>query len=208
MIGKMIKALILMTACIALVSCSTDSRSLLEGKAIDSLTDKALNKNSNSGSDKTAIQGKGAKSKGKYSGAATGDEHYIDDDVIFVSKDAFSGSNWINISPAKVMTPATAKTKNEGQYMLVQSGDEIWTKNSWKTRIAKESELKIGLVIIAFDRRDDEGVCQPPEDKEQALRDIGWYMAKITDMSNKYRGYINLSGGWKVAIEDIRVITK
>lgn len=215
MIGKAVKTLILLIACVAFVSCSESDRGVLKGRAFDTLTDKAFNsatdtsssKSSNKGSSGSSIEGKGAKSKGKYSGRETGDEHYIDDDVIFVSESPFNGSGYMLISPSKVITAPSSDTKNEGQYMIIESGKEIWTKNSWKTRIASESELKVGVIVIFFDRRED-GVCQPPEDKEQAQRDNGWYMAKITDLSNKYRGYITLSGGWKVAMEDFRIIVK
>jgi len=210
MISKIIKALILMITCIAFVSCSGDSKNLIQGRMIDGLTDKALNsassKNDNSGSEKSSIQGKSSKSKSKYSGEATGDEHYIDDDVLFVSKDAFKGSGWMHVKAAKEITPPSSKTKNEGQYMIISNGDEIWTKNHFKTRIASEKELKLGLLIIAFDDSDD-GVYIAPQNKSDAIKD-NWFMAKITDMSDKYRGYVTVSGGYKVSLENIRVTTK
>ena len=212
MIGKIVKTLIMLIACVAFVSCSESDRGVLKGRAFDSLTDKAFNSVSDTGSNKSSsgstTSGKTAKSKGKYSGASTGDEHYVDDNVIFVSKDAFSGSGYIWVSPSTVMEAPTAKTKNEGQYMIIQSGTEIWTKNAWKTVIASEKDLKVGLVVIFFGGREVDDVRQPPEDKEQAQAEHGWVMAKITDMSNKYRGYITLSGGWKVAMENIRKIVK
>lgn len=207
MISKMIKAVILMLACTAFVSCSTDSRSMLESHAVNSLTDAALNSsktsNGNSGSE---TSGKKSKSKSKYSGEATGDEHYIDDDIVFVSEKPFKGSGWMYVKAAKEVTPPSSKTKNEGQYMVIDNGDEIWTQNHWKTRIASEKELKLGLVIIAFNDSED-GVYVAPESKDKAIND-DWFMAKITDMSDKYRGYVTVSGGYKVSLENIRVQKK
>jgi hypothetical protein len=207
MIGKIIKAMLLTIACTAFVSCSTDSRSLIEGRMVDSLTDAALNSskttNDNSGSE---TSGKKSKSKSKYSGEATGDEHYIDDDIVFVSEKPFKGSGWMYVKAAKEVTPPSSKTKNEGQYMIIDNGDEIWTQNHWKTRIASEKELKLGLVIIAFDDSDG-GVYVAPESKDKAIND-SWFMAKITDMSDKYRGYVTVSGGYKVSLENIRVQKK
>lgn len=210
MIGKIIKAMLLTIACTAFVSCSTDSRSLIEGRMVDSLTDAALNSsksdNKSSGKEASSTSGKKSKSKSSYSGEATGDEHYIDDDIVFVSKNAFKGSGWMYVKAAKEVIPPSSKTKNEGQYMIIDNGDEIWTKNHWKTRIASEKELKLGLVIIAFDDNDG-GVYVAPENKSDAIND-SWFMAKITDMSDKYRGYVTVSGGYKVSLENIRVATK
>lgn len=207
MFGKIIKAIILMFACIAFISCSGDSRNLIEGRVVDTLTDKALNSSSsnkdNSGSE---VSGSKSKSKSKYSGEATGDEHYIDDDIVFVSQEPYKGSGWIYVYAAKVVTPPSSKTKNEGQYMVVREGNEIWTKNYWKTRIASEKELKVGLVIIAFERNEDD-MNQAPENKSQALQG-SWFMAKITDMSDKYRGYVTVSGGYHISLENIRVAKK
>ena len=211
MIGKTVKTLLMLGVCAAIVSCTGADRQILKGKAFDSLTDSALNSVTSKDSSKssgTTTSGKGAKSKGKYSGAATGDEHYVDDNIIFISKDAFSGSGYIWVSPSTVMEEPSAKTKNEGQYMIIQSGTEIWTKNAWKTVIASEKDLKVGTIVIFYSGREIDDVRQPPEDKEQAQAEHGWVMAKVTDMSNKYRGYLTLSGGWKVAMEDFRIIVK
>ena len=90
--------------------------------------------------------------------------------------------------------------------MIISSGEEIWTKNYWKTRIASEKELKVGLVVIVFERGVDD-VYQAPENKSQALAD-NWFMAKITDMSDKYKGYVTVSGGYKISLENIRVPKK
>ncbi|HNX24597.1 MAG TPA: hypothetical protein PKG60_11165 [Spirochaetota bacterium] len=204
MISKMIKSVILMVACITFASCSGDSRSLIEGRMVDTLTNKALNSTTSTTDDSTSSTK--TKSKTKYSGEATGDRHYVDADVIFVSKDAFKGSGWMYVKAAKVITPASSKTKNEGQFMVIDNGDEIWTKNYWKTRIASEKELKLGLVIIAFDDNED-GVYIAPNNKSDAIND-NWFMAKITDMSDKYQGYVTVSGGYKVSLENLRVVVK
>jgi len=210
MIVKMIKASLLMIACAAFVSCGSDTKSLIQGRMVDSLTDKAINsatsKNEDSGSEASSSKGKSSKSKNKYSGSATGDEHFIDADVVFISKDPFKGSGWIYVQTAKVVTPPSSNTKNEGEYMIISSGEQIWTKNSWKTRIAREKELKIGLVVIAFENNQD-GVYSVPENKADALSH-NWFMAKITDMSDKYRGYVTVSGGYHISLENMRVSVK
>lgn len=207
MIEKLIKIFFLTIICTAFISCGTDTRSLIEGTMTDTIKNQALNSsnsNNNSGNEASDIKGKGSKSK--YSGGSTGDDHYIDTDVIFVSKEQFKGSGWIYVKAAKVITPPSSKTKNEGQYMIISDGEEIWTKYFWKTRIASEKELKIGLVVIAFERADD-GVYYAPEDKSEALSD-NWFMAKITDLSDKHKGYVTVSGGYKINLENMRIAVK
>lgn len=203
--SKLLKALFLAITCTYLISCGTDTRSLIEGTMTDTIKNQAFNSSNNdSGSDASETKSKG--SKNKYSGGSTGDNHYIDSDVIFVSSEPFKGSGWIYVKTARVVTPPSAKTKNEGQYMIISDGEEIWTKYHWKTRIASEKELKIGLVIIAFERGED-GLYHSPEDKSQALS-YSWFMAKITDLSDKHKGYVTVSGGYKISLENIRVTVK
>jgi len=90
--------------------------------------------------------------------------------------------------------------------MIISDGSQIWTKYFWKTRIAAEKEIKIGLVIIAFERGED-GVYKAPEDKSQALAN-NWFMAKITDISDKHKGYVTVSGGYKINLDNMRVSVK
>jgi len=207
-IEKLIKIFFLTIICTALASCGTDTRSLIEGTMTDTIKNQAFNssKSNNNDSGNEASDNKSKGSKSKYSGGSTGDDHYIDSDVMFVSKEPFKGSGWIYVQTAKVVTPPSSKTKNEGLYMIISNGEEIWTKYFWKTRIASEKELKIGLVVIAFERGDD-GVYYSPEDKSQALS-YNWFMAKITDLSDKHKGYVTVSGGYKINLENMRVAAK
>ncbi len=207
MLNKMLKVVLLVSLSLIYVSCSTDSRSLIEGRVVDKLTDTALNSGSSKNDSGSTVSGRGGRSKGSYSGGATGDEHYIDDDIIFVSKEPFKGSGWIYVQPAREVEAPTAKTKNEGKFMIVHNGDEMWTKNFWKTRIAKEKEIKIGAIVVAFNRQAEEGIYVAPDDKESAINE-SWFMAKVTDLSNKYRGYVVVSGGYKVSMENMRVVVK
>jgi hypothetical protein len=205
MIRTIVRASFLLIICAGVISCGTDTRSLIEGKVVDGLADKAFNSSSNDSDNKTSDSGN-KKSQKKFSGSSTGDGHYIDSDIIFISKEPFKGSGWIYVKTAKTVTPASAKTKNEGLYMTTSDGDEIWTKYFWKTRIASEKELKTGLIVIAFERSEDD-VYVSPENKSQAISD-NWFMAKITDMSDRHKGYVTVSGGYKISLENIRIAVK
>jgi len=135
------------------------------------------------------------------------DEHYIQPDDYFVSKDVFKDQDWIYVSLAKMKDAPKKETKGEANFMKIVDGKTIWTKNYWKTRIADKEELKIGTVVIVIDAVGDEDVYRVPESKEEA-RTNNWFMAKITDVSDLYKNYVTTSGGYKVNIEAIRVIDK
>lgn len=134
------------------------------------------------------------------------DDHFIQDDEYFVSAEKFA-LPWKYVSLAKMITPATKETKNEAQFMMIPSGDEIWTKFYYKTRKIAEAEIKVGLEVIILEAGDDEGVYRAPENKDEA-RSNAWFMAKITDLSDRYKGYITVSGGYKVRLNNMRVIVK
>ena len=135
---------------------------------------------------------------------ADDDAHYIQADDYFIAKEVLK-QGYINVFIAKMKTPATAQTKNEAEFLKVADGGDMWTKIYWLTRIAAKDELKIGLLVIALDVAGEEDVYRAPESKDEA-RTAPWFMAKITDVSDMYKGYVTVSGGYKVSVAAIRVI--
>ncbi len=138
---------------------------------------------------------------------AEDDDHFIQPDDYFISKEDFKSQPWIYVALAKMKTPPTATTKSEAEFMQVTDGKDVWTKYYWSTRIAASEELKIGTVVIMIDLPGDESIYRAPENKDEA-RQTSWFMAKITDMSDLYKGYVTVSGGYKVNPKAIRVIVK
>lgn len=136
-------------------------------------------------------------------GGGSGDMHYIQADDYFISDRAFE-SGWIRVDLAKMVQTSSPETKNEGKFMDVKDGREVWTTHFWKTRIANQSDLKLGTVIIAFDYEQG-GAYIRPEDQERA-RTGEWFMAKITDTSTLYQNVVMVSGGYRVKTDNLRVI--
>ncbi len=133
------------------------------------------------------------------------DEHYIQWDDYFISKEPYKTQAWMYVKLSKMKTPATVETKNEAEFMQVGDGSEMWTKNYWQTRIATKADLKLGVVVIMLDAQGDEGVYRAPENKEEA-RTNSWFIAKITDLSDLYKGHLTVSGGYKADPKALRVI--
>lgn len=136
---------------------------------------------------------------------AEDDDHFINSDHYFITKEKLT-QGWIYVSIATMKTPATAQTKNEAEFLTVKDGEEIWTKYYYKTRIAKKEEIKRGLEVISFDMSSDD-LYRAPENKDEAMEN-NWFMGKITDVSDMYKGYVTVSGGYKVKLDNIRIAVK
>ncbi len=134
------------------------------------------------------------------------DEHYVQSDEYFIGYEKFA-LPWQYVYLSKVITPPTKQTKDEGQFMMVSSGQEIWTKFYYKTRKATEKEIKIGTQVIAFEAMDNESVYRAPESRDE-MTSYNWFMAKITDVSDLYKGFVTVSGDYKVRLDNMRVIVK
>ena len=134
------------------------------------------------------------------------DEHYIDDEHYFIAKEKLTGA-WMYVTLATMKTPATVETKNEAEFLTVNSGEELWTKFYYKTRVLKKDEIKKGVVVISLEAGDEDGAYRAPENKDEAIGGT-WFMAKITDLSDMYKGFVTVSGGYKVRLDNMRVVVK
>lgn len=135
------------------------------------------------------------------------DDHYIQQDDFFISEQPLGTHEWIYVQLSKMVTPPSSKTKGEGEFFKVTDGNRQWTRNFWKSRIAQAGELRLGTVAIIFEGALRDGVYFAPDAKDNA-RSGSWFMAKVTDMSDLYKGYLTVSGGYKVSPKNMRVIVK
>lgn len=135
------------------------------------------------------------------------DNHFLQADDYFVQEHPLGDHAWMYVSLAKVVSPPSSSTKGEGEFMKVVDGQNLWTGNYWRTRIAAKSELKLGMHVIAFNDNHHSDAYQAPEKKENA-RGGAWFYAKITDMSDLYKGYVTVSGNYKVGLNNLRVIIR
>jgi hypothetical protein len=132
------------------------------------------------------------------------DDHYIQPDDYFISHVPFKDQAWIYVHVAKMMTPPTQQTKGEAEFMKVHDGKQMWTKYFWSTRIAEPQDLKLGTKVIMIDVAEGD-VYRAPRNKHEA-RNTNWYIARITDLSDLYKGYFMVSGGYKISVNAARVI--
>lgn len=135
------------------------------------------------------------------------DDHYIQRDDFFISEQPLGQHEWIYVQLSKMVTSPSSKTKGEGEFFRVTDGNKQWTRNFWKSRIAHAGELRLGTVAIIFEGASRDGVYFAPDTKDTA-RSGSWFMAKVTDLSDLYKGYVTVSGGYKASPKNLRVIVK
>lgn len=194
MIRKFVRLFSLIVVSAVLFSCGADTKEMLKNQMLDT----AINSAKNSATDTSSKSSK----RGGFFGGGSGDAHFIEDDYIFIAKEPYK-SGWIHVYVTKLVTPATKETKGEAQFMMILNGEEVWSKYFWKTRVATESDLKVGKVVIASEAHNNEGVYYGPEEKSETYE--SWFMSKITDMSEKHKGYVTLAGNYKVSLDALRV---
>lgn len=133
------------------------------------------------------------------------DSHFIQGDDYFIQRHGLENRTWIWVELSKMVTAPTSNTKGEAEFMKIKDGKNYWTSHYWQTRIASQGELRLGLQVIAFNDHRRNDVYGAPEKKDRA-RGGSWFMAKITDMSDMYKGYVTVSGNYKVSLQNLRVI--
>ena len=135
------------------------------------------------------------------------DDHYIQADDYFISDDAFTSQAWIWVSLSKMVTPPTESSKKEAEFMKVTDGNKVWTKYYYKSVIARKSDLKLGTVIIGFNDNNRDDIYMPPDSKGSA-RGGAWFLGKITDLSDLYKGFVTIAGNYKLSPKNLRVLVK
>jgi hypothetical protein len=140
------------------------------------------------------------------SGEALDDEHFIQKDDYFFSTTALEKNSYIRIELAKMVTEPSPRTKGEAEFFKIIDGTNVWSKYFYQSRIARDGDIKLGTQVIVMEGRpSDEGVALPPETKDEA-RGASWFLAKVTDLSDLYRGYLTVSGNIKVSLKNLRVL--
>ncbi len=133
------------------------------------------------------------------------DRHYIQPDDYFIQRHGMDDHTWIWVELAKMTTTPSSATKHEAQFMKIRDGKSYWTSHYWQSRVASPNELKLGMLVIAFNDQRRNDIYAPPTSKSQA-RGGNWFMARITDMSDLYKGYLTVSGNYKVSPGNLRVL--
>lgn len=134
------------------------------------------------------------------------DNHFIQGDDYFIQRHGLENHTWIWVELAKMVQSPGPATKGDAEFMKVKDGKNYWTRHYWRTRIASQNELRLGLQVIAFN--DNHSSTYDAPIKKDRARGGNWFMARITDMSDMYKGYVTVSGNYKVNLGNLRVIVQ
>lgn len=135
------------------------------------------------------------------------DVHFIQPDDFFYLEEPWTGPNWEYVKLGKLVTAPTPETKNQAEFMSAGNSSKEWAKWWAKTRIATRADLALGKEVICFNDNTSGDVYFPP-DSNQNARNGAWFVARITDMSELFKGYVLVTDGYKISEKNLRVIIK
>lgn len=135
------------------------------------------------------------------------DKHFLQaTEYLITLRQYKGGSGWEHVYIARMVTPASAQTKDEGEFFILNSdkkGEKVWTKYFAKTRPATKADLQLGTLAYALDGNSPGGIYSGPNKREDNISHA-WFVGTINDDSELYKGYVMLSG-YKVRPEALRV---
>ncbi len=134
------------------------------------------------------------------------DAHFLYADDWFTSELAYANEGWIYVYLSKQLQAPAEGTRNEGQYLKVGDGKELWTRHAWRSRPAVAADLRLGATIIIFESNSVDEVYRAPRDRENA-RHGSWFLSKITDLDQLFKQVVR-AGSYNAHTGAIRVPMK
>ena len=131
------------------------------------------------------------------------DHQFVRADHWIVANKPLPEKNYIQASVGVAVALPSPETKNQGHFIRVNNGKILWTQHAWRTRPATEADLQIGRYAFMPHTQKDK-VYQIGKDRAATIG-RRWWIAKITDTSEAFKGVITVSGGYKVALTSMRV---
>lgn len=134
------------------------------------------------------------------------DAHWVQADDYFVARRAYEKA-WITVHLGKMKEPPSEEAKGTALFFLIKDGGEERSAHFYRTRPAVKADLVLGNLLICFDGNQRGKVHGAPRNKDNA-RPGGWWMARITDLSDLDKGYATLSGSYHCAPDALRAIVE
>ncbi|MBI4508994.1 MAG: hypothetical protein HY698_05130 [Deltaproteobacteria bacterium] len=136
--------------------------------------------------------------------AGAEDTHFFQPDHFIIATNPLPGRGRIQGEIGIAITKPSPDTKGEGLFIGARRGKVYWTRNAWRTVPATSDRVKVGqFVAFPYDTRD--GVHQRPATRELALGH-SWWIAKVVDTSDVFKGVITTANGMKVSVDAVRIV--
>ena len=125
------------------------------------------------------------------------DAHFVRADHWLVSDKPLPAQGWQWVDLAVALKNPSAATKREGQFMRTGDGWILWTAHAHRTRPATQADLKVGgFAFMPHVKKNS--VYGAPSSRKVALGSR-WWVARIVDTSELYKGVVTVAGNYKVA---------
>lgn len=134
------------------------------------------------------------------------DAHYLTNSHWIFADKPLPDRGYIYASVGAVIEPPSRRTKNQGHFLDVRTGEALWSGHAWRTRPAGERDVRVGD-FVAMAHIGDRGLYRAPKSREEAMG-RRWWIAKVVDTSEMFKGVIGVAGGHKVSVDAARVIRR
>lgn len=111
-------------------------------------------------------------------------------EVYFGSDAPLGDDSWIRVSPCAGESIVSMMAPDSKNCSLPGSGASVKGIYLWKSRAALPADLRPGVLVVAQDEVNEEG----------------WFLAKITDVSELSRGHIAISAPFRAQLKHVRIV--
>lgn len=155
-----------------------------------SIADRLVDRGLNAAFSGTLTSNRSSEEAGSYSSEpASGSSVVVDfkaDEILATMDGEKSGASYY---VAKVLTPASAATKNQAEVVFIHDGSKAWANFVTRSHKAAQSELSIGKdVLFLWYHSEDSNVSA------DAYRKSTWSIGRITSLDYLYKGQVEING--------------
>jgi len=132
------------------------------------------------------------------------DKHFLSSSHYHIAKKPLPEKGYDLIHVGLAIAPPAATRQGEGHYYNAKTGRPLWTAHAWLSRPATQQDLTVGRHVIYASKRKG-GLHVPVASRQESLHQQ-WYVAKLVDTSQLYKGVVTTSQGHDVSLEALRVL--
>jgi len=130
------------------------------------------------------------------------DLHWFSSDDYLVASNSARPEKVQSMRVAKMVDPPAEASKGEARF-LVANGNDLWTRNYYRTRVAAPADLAVNALAFCHSYSSFRSETAGPHDKQDS-RNNAWFFGAITDVSDAYKGRIAV-GSHSCPIDAVRV---
>lgn len=111
-------------------------------------------------------------------------------EAYFISDELLGERGWVKVRPCTEESIISQGAPDTDSCAPPAAGPATPGGHLWKSRAAVASDLRAGVLVVARDKS----------------RSGGWFLAKVTDVSELHNGRIAVSAPFKAELKNLRVV--